>query len=194
MFKKRSLRRLVAVALTAILALSGGATAFAESSTVDIDITRFELQTLDHETATELFQSDTFYLAMNWDASKNGSNIHEGDYFDVTLPDNMRFPSSTTASSFDLTDEAGTVIAHATVTPGANDTGGSVHVVFTNAVENKYNVKGTMYLAAQFDETKISTDQENTFSITVNGKVAGHSSAKETGVVITGSKPLDNEV
>ncbi|MCQ5092367.1 Ig-like domain-containing protein, partial [Slackia exigua] len=47
---------------------------------------------------------------------------------------------------------------------------GTVHVTFTKAAENKYNVKGTMYLAAQFDTTKIIKDAENVFTITVNSQ------------------------
>ena len=137
---------------------------------MNVTITEFQILNINKEEVHKLHQSDRFYLAMDWDASAAGTNIHEGDYFDITLPDNMKFPAGTTAQDFDLEDADGNVIAKAHVTPGPGDVGGTVHVTFTKAAENKYNVKGTMYLAAQFDETKIIKDAENIFTITVNSQ------------------------
>lgn len=160
---------------------------------VDVAITNFELQNLSHETPQTLFYSDTFYLAMSWDASSLGATLHEGDYFDITLPDNMRFPSGTTARDFNLLDDNENVIATAHVTPGEANVGGNLRVTFTDTVENKYDVKGTIYLAARFNQTQITTSENNTFSITVNGDVSGTPQTIETGVVIKGPKELDNE-
>lgn len=54
-------------------------------------------------------------------------------------------------------------------------------------------MKGTIYLAARFNQTQITTSENNTFSITVNGDVSGTPQTIETGVVIKGPKELDNE-
>ena len=132
--------------------------AVAAPKVVDVNITNFEIQTVDHKKADTLFHSDTFLLKMDWNATGHGTDLHEGDYFDIDLPNNMKFPSGTTATDFDITDDNGNVIAHAHVTPGPNDTGGKVHVTFGKGVENKYNVKGSINLAARFDETKIKKD------------------------------------
>ena len=167
--------------------------AVAAPKVVDVNITNFEIQTVDHKKADTLFHSDTFLLKMDWNATGHGTDLHEGDYFDIDLPNNMKFPSGTTATDFDITDDNGNVIAHAHVTPGPNDTGGKVHVTFGKGVENKYNVKGSINLAARFDETKIKKDQENKFDITVNGNVAGHSHTATTGVKVNGSKPIQEE-
>lgn len=163
------------------------------AAVVDVRITKFEIQNRSHQTADKIFYTDTFYLAMDWDASHNGTNLHEGDYFDVKLPDNMKFPSDTTARDFDLTDTDGKVVAKAHVTPGASDVGGNIHVVFTNAVENKYNVKGTMYLGAKFNIEESNTDKEHTFDVTVNSGVSGSEHTANTGITVTGPKDLDNE-
>ncbi|EFV00591.1 putative collagen adhesin [Pseudoramibacter alactolyticus ATCC 23263] len=175
------------------LLAGGAATVFAEAKPVNVKITKFEIQNSDHTTATKLFHTDRFLLKMNWDATHLGANIHEGDYFDVTLPDNMRFPSDTTARDFDLKDTDGTVVAKAHVTPGPNDEGGKIHVTFTNAMENKYNVKGTMYLAAKFAKGKIKYDEKNTFSITVNSDVSGQSHTLNGGVIIQGPTVAKDE-
>ena len=183
----KRLRYLLAVAL-AVGIVVGGGHAFADSGVpVNVNITKFQILNLNKEEVHTIYQSDRFYLAMDWDASAAGTSIHEGDYFDITLPDNMKFPSGTTTQDFDLKDVDGNVVAKAHVTPGPGDVGGTVHVTFTKAVENKYNVKGTIYLAAQFDETKIIKDAENVFTITVNSQAVSGS------VIVQGAKPLQDE-
>ena len=188
---KRGLRLLMVLAFALGVGVCLPAPAHAASKVVDTTITKFDVQTLDHQKVDSMYHSDTFNLAMDWDASKNGMNIHAGDYFDVTLPDNMKFPSDTTAREFDLKDDDGNVMAHATVNPGAGDAGGTVHVVFSEAAENRYNVRGTMYLAARFDETKVKQDSDNTFTVKVNGEILGHTSTTAVGVV--GSHPIEEE-
>lgn len=93
----------------------------ADGKMVDVKITKFEIQNTDHTTAKSLYHTDTFLLMMNWDASSLGSDIHQGDYFDVTLPDAMWFPSDTTKRTFNLTDSNGNVVATAHVNPGPMD-------------------------------------------------------------------------
>ena len=184
----KRLRYLLAVALAVGIVVGGGGHAFADSGVpVNVNITKFQILNLNKEEVHTIYQSDRFYLAMDWDASAAGTSIHEGDYFDITLPDNMKFPSGTTTQDFDLKDVDGNVVAKAHVTPGPGDVGGTVHVTFTKAVENKYNVKGTIYLAAQFDETKIIKDAENVFTITVNSQAVSGS------VIVQGAKPLQDE-
>ncbi|MDU4868758.1 Cna B-type domain-containing protein [Lancefieldella parvula] len=172
---------------TSLLVVSGTPKA------VDVNITDFKIQNVDHQDVDTVFHSDTFLLNMKWNATGHGTNLHEGDYFDVDLPNNMKFPSGTTKTDFDITDDDGNVIAHAHITPGPNDTGGKIHVTFGPAVENKYNVKGTMNIAARFDQTKINKDSENKFEVTVNGDVPGKKHTANTGVKINGSKPIDEE-
>ena len=175
------------------LLAGGAATVFAEAKPVNVKITKFEIQNLDHTTATEIYYTDRFLLMMNWDATHLGTDLHEGDYFDVTLPNNMKFPSDTTARDFDLKDTDGTVVAKAHVTPGPEDKGGKIHVTFTNAVENKYNVKGTMYLGAKFVRNEVNLNAENTFNVTVNSEVSGQSHTINDGVIIKGPKELKDE-
>ncbi len=53
--------------------------------------------------------------------------VHEGDYFTAELPDSMVFHDGL-ISTFDLTDENGTVVVQATVDPGPDGRGGIVTV------------------------------------------------------------------
>lgn len=186
----------IMMSLLMLIGISAPSTqVFAEGTpqAVGVKITKFEIQNTDHTTADKFYHTDTFLLMMDWDATHLGTNLHENDFFDVKLPDNMRFPSDTTARDFDLKDTDGTVVAKAHVTPGPNDEGGKIHVVFTDKVKDKYNIKGTMYLAAKFAKGKIKYDEENTFSITVNSDISGQSHTLNDGVIIQGPKPAENE-
>ncbi len=160
---------------------------------VDVNVANFEIQDLNHHTIYTAFHSDTVHLKLNWNASGNGTNLHEGDYFDIDLPENMKFPAGITKTDFDITDDEGNVVAKAHITPGPNQIGSKVHVTFGPGIENKYNVKGTINIAARFDETKIKPDKQNTFDITTNSGVPGKTQTKTTGIEIDGAKPIPEE-
>lgn len=126
---------------------------------------------------------------MDCDASTNGTDLHEGDYFDVTLPEELVFPSDSAATDFNIYGSDGsTVIGKAHVTPGAGNKGRKVRVTFTGWVEGKENVKGNIRLSARFDREKVTTGEENSFSISVGGQVVS------VTVMVTGPKELENEI
>lgn len=143
----------------------------AEARQVDATVTTLTIQSLSGTTVDHVYWSDTFYLAMDWDASSSGADLHEGDYFDITLPEKMYFPSDNAAANFDIYSEDGTTIGRAHVTPGTDNKGGSVRITFTYWVEGKENVRGSLRLSARFDKTQITTGAENTFEISVSGQV-----------------------
>ncbi|MEE8717181.1 MAG: Cna B-type domain-containing protein [Coriobacteriales bacterium] len=158
---------------------------------VDVEVTELKIQSVSHEDVSDVFITSTFSLKMRWDASAMGNNLHEGDYFDVTIPDEMVFVSDSPQSDFNLTDDDGNVVATAHVTTGADGSGGTIHVTFTDYVEGKYNVKGTMYLGARFDTTKVTEGDGKTFSFAVNGEVTPGSTTPP--ITIVGPSDLDDE-
>lgn len=165
------------------------ANAPAAPKSVTAEITKFTIQNLSGKDADRVYYSDTFYLAMDWDAGSVGADLHEGDFFDITLPDEMVFPSDSAAANFHIYGEDGTtVIAEAHVTPGAGNKGGTVRVTFNSWVEGRENVKGNIRLSAQFDREQIKTDEANTFQIEVGSQVGS------VTVTITGPKKLSDEI
>ncbi|OLR55633.1 hypothetical protein BHK98_05875 [Hornefia porci] len=168
-----------------------GTAVFAEGTAkkVDATVTKLSIQNLSGSDKNRVYHSDTFYLAMDWDASSSGANLHEGDYFDITLPDKMVFPSDSAAVDFNIYGSDGiTVIAKAHVNPGTDNKGGNVRVTFTNWVEGKENVKGNIRLSARFDKNQITIGKENTFSISVSGQVV------PVTVTVTGPTDLEPEI
>ena len=148
-------------------------TVFAEGTpqTVDATITDFRIEKPKGTEVDHLNRNDSFYLAMDWKVRDENAILHEGDYFDIALPDNMRFPPTYSQPDFDLTDSDGNVIATAHVTPGTeNQAGGTIRVIFKDGINDNYNVHGTIYLGALFNKEKTVDNEVNTFEVSVNGE------------------------
>ncbi|WP_350015354.1 Cna B-type domain-containing protein [Streptococcus sp. KHUD_010] len=158
---------------------------FAGEVKPDVKITNFTLSHEDGSTNQKFHYNERFKINMEWDASSYSNTLKEGDYFNIKLPDNMKFPTNTSATKFEIKDSSGKVIANAVVSPNANEQGGMVKVTFTKEVENHYNIKGKMELAASF--TNIKYDEKNKFEVSVDGKV------QTTEIEITGPNPLKDE-
>ena len=138
-------------------------TAFAEGTPREVTATikKLEIKNLAGQNTDKVFVTDKFYLDMEWDTSSNGANMKKGDYFDITLPNNMKFPSDSSARDFDIYgDDGKTVIAKAHVTPGADDNGGKVRVTFTDWVNGKQNVKGKIRLASMFNKEAVTKNKK----------------------------------
>ena len=176
MLKKMISRIILSVVMMFTILFQGaGLNVYAAGTPREVSarVTSFKILDKDKREGVPIWFTDSFYLSMDWDASGNGTNLKEGDYFDITLPDKMKFPSDTTKRDFDILGEDGTtVIAKAHVTPGPNNNiGGKVRVTFTNWVEGRENVKGNIFLASKFQYSSEQYDKNNTYDIVVNGQV-----------------------
>ena len=190
MKKIRHIAKALALIMTLVLLAQSGLTGFAaEAKQVGAKVTKLEIQNLNGKTVDHVYWSDTFYLSMDWDASSSGADLHEGDYFDINLPEKMYFPTDNAAANFDIYGEHGTtVIGKAHVTPGTDNKGGSVRITFTDWVEGKENVRGNIRLSARFDKTQITTGENNTFEISVSGQIV------PVTVLINGPTALKPEI
>ena len=132
-------------------------------------ITEFRVEDRFGKTATEVNKANVYAIAMTWDASAN-ANVEPGDYFDVTLPNEMRFTAANPASTFNITDAAtGEVMAVAHVNPGTGGFGGNMRVVFTNYVNNHTDLRGTARLGFTIDSQRVQTGTCKSFIFTVSG-------------------------
>lgn len=134
----------------------------------DVKLSNFIISRLDGGTSGTYYHWDSFNISFDWDATSYSNTLKEGDWFEVTLPNNMNFPSNHDATNFDLLTPGGEIIGKAVVTPNANG-GGKIRATFTKYVEDKYDIKGKMQLQASFG--KIDYNKTNIFEISINGVV-----------------------
>lgn len=143
---------------------------------VDIKITDFDIVEKKEESYNvpkKLIWWRNYYLKMNWEVPGDLSNLKAGDYFEVTLPDKLRFPEYNAATKFDLmTPDGKELVAKGVVSPNKNG-GGKVTVTFEKYVESpigKRDLKGTMYLAANLISSYLVNEDTNIVQITIDGK------------------------
>ena len=115
-----------------------------------------------------------------WDAS-DITDLHEGDYFEVQLPPELRFPEDDEHADFDIFDTTGEnqkPAGHVVVTNGTGSTPGKVRLTFSDYVEDKQNIQGTLTLGAQvyvseggqgnIINTEIKTNTGEVYSFNIN--------------------------
>ena len=174
LFKLLSFVFLLALALSLAAKSAFAETASTEAATgtpkaVVATITSFRVEDRFGNPTTVVNKANLYAIAMTWDASAN-ANVEPGDYFDVALPDTMRFTAANPASTFNITDAAtGEVMAVAHVTPGTDGFGGNMRVVFTDYVNNHTDLRGTARLGFTIDSQRVQTGTGKSFIFTVSG-------------------------
>ena len=159
---------------------------------VDATITNFRFMNLSKTNVGDIYYTDNFYFDLDWAANTTGATLKEGDYFTIDLPDTVMFSSDSSPIDFDIYDADGTgaVIAKAHITAGTN--GATAKVVFTNWVENRYNVKGNIQLSARFDLTRVPVNQSTSFTVSVNAGKSNTTSSSGS-VNVAGPQVLTDE-
>lgn len=159
---------------------------------VDATITNFRFMNLSRTNVGDIYYTDNFYFDLDWAANTTGATLKEGDYFTIDLPDTVMFSSDSSPIDFDIYDTNGTgaVIAKAHITAGTN--GATAKVVFTNWVENRYNVKGNIQLSARFDLTRVPVNQSTSFTVSVNAGKSNTTSSSGS-VNVAGPQILTDE-
>ena len=159
---------------------------------VDATITNFRFMNLSRTNVGDIYYTDNFYFDLDWAANTTGATLKEGDYFTIDLPDTVMFSSDSSPIDFDIYDTNGTgaVIAKAHITAGIN--GATAKVVFTNWVENRYNVKGNIQLSARFDLTRVPVNQSTSFTVSVNAGKSNTTSSSGS-VNVAGPQVLTDE-
>ena len=159
---------------------------------VDATITNFRFMNLSRTNVGDIYYTDNFYFDLDWAANTTSATLKEGDYFTIDLPDTVMFSSDSSPIDFDIYDAngSGAVIAKAHITAGTN--GATAKVVFTNWVENRYNVNGNIQLSARFDLTRVPVNQSSSFTVSVNAGKSNTTSSSGS-VNVAGPQVLTDE-
>lgn len=166
----------LAVAVFACLVFIPG---IAQAQTVPVQLTSFQVTNLEKQPVNSVGLHSKFYMNINWDAT--GQELHNGDSFDIELPTFLRFPDDV-ASSFNLYTPDGEVCAVAEINPLTQ----TCHVTFTNYVEGKDNIKGSIWLATWIGEDNGLDHEELRIVQTSTGQVATFTVHTERPNVLTG--------
>ncbi|SFE55906.1 Ig-like domain-containing protein [Peptostreptococcus sp. D1] len=158
------------------MALRSARMARANETQVNVNITDFDIVEAKSESSKPLKQLiwwKSYYLKMKWEITGDLKNLKRGDFFEVDLPDGLKFPGETAATRFDLmTPDGNELVAKAVVSP-RNTGGGKIRVTFTEYVESevgKKDLKGIMYLACTVSRKYLKEEYNNQISITIDGK------------------------
>lgn len=158
-------------------------------SKVNAEITGIHIENNQGNVTTSVDEGSFFYLVVDWQVANQDQILHAGDYFDITLPDTLMFPSSYTDYDFDITDETGnTIVGHATITPGTDSVGGTVHIVLNENIENRYSVKGSLKISATRNRNNQTTSEPVTITVSTN------TSSNSTSLTFTGTGFSSDEV
>ena len=130
---------------------------------------------------------ETFNLSLNWDASSYKEELKAGDYFDIIIPDALTVPNTQAVRNFPLVDTEGAVVANAVVTTPAGY-GGIIRVTFTDYVNNRIDVKGTLRIMGHATRGRVKLDSFNDLDFKVGGRHA------DGGIHIVGPVALQDEV
>ena len=150
--------------------------ALAQAQTVPVQLTSFQVTNLEKQPVNSVGLHSKFYMNINWDAT--GQELHNGD---IELPTFLRFPDDA-ASSFNLYTPDGEVCAVAEINPLTQ----TCHVTFTNYVEGKDNIKGSIWLATWIGEDNGLDHEELRIVQTSTGQVASFTVHTERPNVLTG--------
>lgn len=130
--------------LTLIAVIGMAVPAFAATSPVATTITEFSLTNLNKEVISRVNTNSDFYIKVKWKVTQTDADVHSGDYLELELPTQLKFPS-TEGTSFPIYAPDGAEMGTANVTAGNP---GRVRITFNDWVENKSDIRGTLWLAA----------------------------------------------
>ena len=138
------LRKVKLFLLTLVAVVGLAAPALAATSPVATTITEFSLTNLNKEAITRVNTNSDFYIKVKWKVTQEDADVHSGDYLELELPTQLKFPS-TEGTSFPIYAPDGAEMGTANVTAGNP---GRVRITFNDWVENKSDIRGTLWLAA----------------------------------------------
>lgn len=165
------LRKVKLFLLTLVTMVGLAVPALAATSPVATTITEFSLTNLNKEAITRVNTNSDFYIKVKWKVTQEDADVHSGDYLELELPTQLKFPS-TEGTSFTIYAPDGAEMGTANVTAGNP---GRVRITFNDWVENKSDIRGTLWLAAHMkagtpvgDQTLSVIDLNTHFSSDLN--------------------------
>ena len=154
MNKRIVLQELVAFFLVSVLLLGviiPNNIVRADSERIEATIIGLQITDEDGNIPEEGYSTDSvFRLHYKWEAQNNGEKLHEGNYFELDLPEQFDFSQESTERHFDVETSDGDVVAKADVTAKESG-GGTVRITFMDYVNGKTEIGENLYLNANWN-------------------------------------------
>lgn len=160
----RKKRYVIVLAIILIFALIPVGVFADENKALDVQLTKLELQNDKGETITETSIGSSFKLSANYTIN---NTIHTGDYFDMTVPEQIDLSSAFTDYNFTLNDSEGEASAHAVVKPSETG-GGIIHIVFNEKMNGKANLQGNLFFYAKGNEKAVKLGEATPIRVVLN--------------------------
>ena len=160
----RKKRYVIVLAIILIFALIPVGVFADENKTLDVQLTKLELQNDKGEVITETSIGSSFKLFANYTIN---DTIHTGDYFDMAVPEQIDLSSAFTDYNFTLNDSEGEAIAHAAVKPSETG-GGIIHIVFNEKINGKANLQGNLFFYAKGNEKAVKLGEATPIRVVLN--------------------------
>ena len=160
----RKKRYVIVLAIILIFALIPVGVFADENKTLDVQLTKLELQNDKGEVITETSIGSSFKLFANYTIN---DTIHTGDYFDMAVPEQIDLSSAFTDYNFTLNDSEGEAIAHAAVKPSETG-GGIIHIVFNEKMNGKANLQGNLFFYAKGNEKAVKLGEATPIRVVLN--------------------------
>ncbi len=137
-----------------------------------------------------------FRLTLDWDASMYANTLKEGDYFDIFLQKELKFFKPDGNLTFELLDAEDKIVANVEVTDVLDSDGKKTGVkrirsTFTDYVNDKYDIKGTMFFSASLDQKVVSNESQ---VLKVSLKTTIDTVALEQNLQIKPLTPINDEL
>ena len=146
------------------------------SQSVDI-VSDIVVQNVSGETTTSLTNRQSVVLNILWDASNITGGLKAGDYLEVIVPTEFRFPTDDAHANFEIFASNQIPAGRVVVTNGTDQNPGTIRLTFYDYVEGKTKLKGKLTFGARIDVSKgqqgnvtevvIQTDFEESYTLSI---------------------------
>ena len=132
----------------------------ADSELVEATITAFGITDEDENIPTGGYSTESiFKLQYKWNARNNENELHEGNYFELDLPEQFNFSWENSESYFNLKTSNGEVVAKAAVIAKKTG-GGTVRITFTDYANGKTDINESLSLNAKWNAEVYPVEKE----------------------------------
>ena len=137
----------------------------ADSEPIEVTVTEFEITDEDENIRTDGYSvGSVLKLKCKWNVRNSEGKLHEGNYFELDLPDQFDFSLENSENNFNIKTSNGEVVAEAAII--AKESGGwKVRITFTDYANDKADISENLSLKAKWNLEAYPVEKETEYEI-----------------------------